>query len=296
LVVSGTFTLSAIIILVELTNNYGIILPLMLTVVIATFVSRKLSRESIYTRKLARKGIQVHMGEDLNILRTVVVKDIVRHDEPVISETATVEELINIALSTHRSAIFMVDSTGTYKGLITQQGLTHVLSNQEKLKKHSTVSELTEEAPAVREDQTLDTVLTIFGETGFDRLPVVNREGILVGSVIISDLIRQYNTEVTNRNIAIELGAVVHDKERSGSIQLGRNTIVTEVPVPAWTVGKSIGGIGLRSNFKVSVFLVKEFEKDGEPRFITPGNSYVFKKGDMLLIGGRRDDIDRFIQ
>jgi len=73
--------LSAIIILVELTNNYGIILPLMFTVVMATFVSRKLSSLSIYTRKLVRRGITPFEGEDINILRAINVNDVIRHED-----------------------------------------------------------------------------------------------------------------------------------------------------------------------------------------------------------------------
>jgi len=69
--VNGACTLaplSAIIILLELTDEYNMLLPLMFTVVMATFVSRKLGPESIYTEKLRRRGIRAHHGEDLNRL------------------------------------------------------------------------------------------------------------------------------------------------------------------------------------------------------------------------------------
>ena len=266
----------------------------MLTVVISTFVSRKFSPLSIYTRKLARKGIQLHMGEDLNILRAINVRDIIRHDESVIRENATVEELVNLALNRHRNVIFVVDEAGRYVGLVTLQDLKHALSSQEQLSRYKDIGDFIEKAPSIGEEETLDTVVTLFGDTGFDRLPVLDMNGVLAGSVIISDVIRQYNMEVSNRNIAIELGAVVHDKELSGSIQLGGGTIVTEIEVPSWTDGKSIGELDLRNTHNISVFLVKETGNDQEPKVVTPGSSYILRAGDTILVGGHREDIDRF--
>jgi len=89
--VNGACTLaplSAIIILIELTSEYGMMLPLIVTVVMASYVSRRLNAESIYTEKLKRRGIQIHHGQDMNILRAVKVKHVLRHDEAVILENA----------------------------------------------------------------------------------------------------------------------------------------------------------------------------------------------------------------
>ncbi len=296
--VNGACTLaplSAIIVLIELTNNYSITLPLMFTVGIATLVSRKFSHDSIYTRKLSRKGIQVHMGEDLNILRALKVSDIIRHDESTVSSTASMEELLNLALNKHRNIIFVVDSDGRFQGMITLQELKQVMMHPEK-HKHATVSDLVEQYDSIYVDQTLDTVINVFGDTGYERLPVIDRTGKLVGSAILSDLIRQYNMEVANRNVAIELGAVVHTKEQSGMLHLGGDTIVTEFPVPEWVVGKSIGDIGLRKNYHISVFLVKENTGEQEPRIVTPGSSYIFRGGDTMLAGGKQEYINSFIK
>jgi len=52
--------ITGVIILFELTGEYTIILPLMLAIVLATGTSQLLSRETIYTLKLARRG--VHLG------------------------------------------------------------------------------------------------------------------------------------------------------------------------------------------------------------------------------------------
>jgi len=297
--VNGACTLaplSAIIILVELTNNYGIILPLMLTVVISTFVSRKISPESIYTKKLARKGIKIHMGEDVNILKSVGVKEIIRHDESVIPEDASFEELVNLALSKHRNVIFVVDSENRYAGLITLQQLKHALSNPKKYEGKKTIEDFGEYSPPVRITDTLDQVLNVFGECGYDRLPVVDGDNRLVGSVVIGDVIAQYNREVSNRAIAVELGSVIHSSDKPERLKLSGDVIVTEIPVPKWMDGKTIEEIGLRKNYGVSIFLVNELREGKDSRMVTPGSKYVLRESDILLVSGKEEDIDRIMK
>lgn len=51
--------ITAVVILFELAGEYSIILPLMLAIVLATAASRPLSRDTIYTLKLRRRGIDL---------------------------------------------------------------------------------------------------------------------------------------------------------------------------------------------------------------------------------------------
>lgn len=51
--------LAAILILFEMTGDYKIILPLMFSCIVGTIASSQLLRDSIYTLKLARRGIDI---------------------------------------------------------------------------------------------------------------------------------------------------------------------------------------------------------------------------------------------
>jgi len=292
--VNGACTLaplSAIIILLELTDEYNMLLPLMFTVVMATFVSRKLSAESIYTEKLHRRGIRAHHGEDLNILRAIGVKDVLRHDEASISETAPFESLVTLALNTHRNVIFTLDTRARLTGGILLQDLKHALSYPDKLWHAYHVSDFKQDITPVRVTESLDTVVDRFAETGLDRLGVVDDEGRLVGSVIMSDIMRQYNQQVANSNIAIELGARITAHDKSQTLHLGGDTVVAEIEVPRWMAGQKLGALELRSRYHVSVFIVRERREAGEPQFVTPNAAYVFGAGDTLLVGGTDKDI-----
>jgi CIC family chloride channel protein len=257
----------------------------------ATFVSRKLSPESIYTEKLRRRGIRAHHGEDLNILRAIAVKDVLRRDEASISEKAPFESLVTLALNTHRNVIFTLDTHARLTGAVLLQDLKYVLSHPDELRHAYHISDFAREIVPVQVTQSLDTVVDRFAETGLDRLPVVDGDNKLVGSVIISDIMRQYNLEVANRNIAIELGARITAHDASRTLHIGSDTVVTEIDVPRWMVGKKLSELELRSRYRVSVFIIKERRASGEPQFVTPNAAYAFRAGDAVLLSGAEKDI-----
>jgi CIC family chloride channel protein len=60
--------LAAILILFEMTGSYEIILPLMFSCIIATIAGRQLMKESIYTLKLVRRGVDIREGKEVNVL------------------------------------------------------------------------------------------------------------------------------------------------------------------------------------------------------------------------------------
>jgi CIC family chloride channel protein len=54
--------LTSIASVVEMTGNFGLVLPVMLAVSIAAGLARQLSRGTIYTRKLLRRGIDIELA------------------------------------------------------------------------------------------------------------------------------------------------------------------------------------------------------------------------------------------
>ena len=56
---TGRAPITAVIIIFELTGNYRIILPLMCAVVVATALSNAVTKDTIYTLKLRRRGIDI---------------------------------------------------------------------------------------------------------------------------------------------------------------------------------------------------------------------------------------------
>ncbi len=84
---------TAILILFEMTGDYGIILPLMLATVVSTLVSSVLSKDSIYTLKLTRRGVNLDQGRDVDVLETVSVGEIMSTDVPTVAQALSLHLL-----------------------------------------------------------------------------------------------------------------------------------------------------------------------------------------------------------
>jgi CIC family chloride channel protein len=67
--------LTAIASVAEMTGNFGITLPIMLTCGIAAAISKFISHGSVYTTKLLRRGIDIERPKTTNVLQTLTVKD-----------------------------------------------------------------------------------------------------------------------------------------------------------------------------------------------------------------------------
>ena len=95
-VVAGTTgaSLTAIIMIFEMTRNYEIMLPLMLSVVIAHFFTARIYRETIYTKKLTRRGLKIQMDKRIPIFKTMRVMDIMRTDLIYCSPESKVAEVL----------------------------------------------------------------------------------------------------------------------------------------------------------------------------------------------------------
>ena len=60
--------------------------------------------------------------------------------------------------------------------------------------------------------------------------------------------------------------------------------------------GKTIEEIGLRKNYGVSIFLVNEIRKGEDTKMITPSGKYILRYGDIILVSGKDEDIDRIMK
>jgi len=111
--------LTAIMILFELTGNYAIILPVMLASVVATFTAAHFDPESIYTRKLVRRGIRLRWGADTELLETIKVHDVMHKHTDTLRENDTKSDFYTIFIDKQHQGYPVVDDAGRLVGVVT---------------------------------------------------------------------------------------------------------------------------------------------------------------------------------
>jgi len=110
--------LTAILILFEMTGDYEIILPLLIAVISAMLVSGQISRFSLYTRHLHKKGVDLVRGREEGVLKTLTVKEVMRKEVLTISSSASFRHLSARFLAEHVDYFYLVDPDGALNGVV----------------------------------------------------------------------------------------------------------------------------------------------------------------------------------
>ncbi|MCH8157343.1 MAG: chloride channel protein, partial [Nitrospinae bacterium] len=78
--------LTIIIMLFELTNDYTLILPIMLACIVSAYTFRSFTKNSIYVQYLLNKGINIRHGREVSILNSIKVKDVMNSEFTTIAQ------------------------------------------------------------------------------------------------------------------------------------------------------------------------------------------------------------------
>ncbi len=194
--------MAAFLIMFELTGDYLIILPLMLAVTITTAFSEKLHRESIYTLKLIRRGINIKKERVRDIMESIKIGEILGKMGASVLPSAPIDEIIELVEKENRASLTVVDSDGEYHGLITIDAIITLLRHSESLQYVVVAGDIAKNVPCIAESASLKEAMKSLVESGMDILPVVRKvdDGTkLTGTISKHDLLSAYRREVSVR-------------------------------------------------------------------------------------------------
>jgi CIC family chloride channel protein len=199
-VLSGTIhgPLSAILILFEMTDNYRIILPLMIACIISFIASAQILKESIFTLKLVRKGVNIKAGKEINILKSLPVREAMNPAPETIYEGLSLKGLASHLSESKYHSFPVVDRQGNLTGMLSYFDYHEVLHSHQLDDLVVAKDIATSEVITVYPDDSLYTALEKIAAKDFSILPVVSREnpGRLLGIITRRDIIGAYNSAV----------------------------------------------------------------------------------------------------
>ncbi|MBW1729386.1 MAG: chloride channel protein [Deltaproteobacteria bacterium] len=204
-VVAGTThaPITAILIIFEMSGNYKIILPMMITCILSTIITVSFKKGSIYTIKLLRRGVDIAGGMEQNILRTLKVGQFMTRDVPVVGESMKLIDLINTFKRMDVSYLHVVDGNGDLSGIISFRDVRPLL--QEEALHHLVVARdvATTDLVTVTPDENILTAFQMMSDSGISQLPVVSEENgkKLVGTLRDKDIMAAYDKAVIRHEI-----------------------------------------------------------------------------------------------
>lgn len=168
--------LTAAVMVFEFTNDYTIILPLMVSCILSTLLATRALGGNLYQRVLRRDGIVLSRGREQNILRTLQVKDAMRTDFVSIPESMRLGDLAHVIASTTLTTFPLVDESGRLTGALSLQDLRQVMF-EPGLDDVVVASELgSRKVATIFPGDSLATALSRFALQPFEHLIVVDRE------------------------------------------------------------------------------------------------------------------------
>lgn len=185
--------ITAIIMLFEMSNDYHIILPLMIACVISSVVAKTVYHNNIYVVKLVRRGLDIEAARQPDVLKNVLVKDVMTSRIETIPCKFTIKEAWKLVHGSPHRGFPVVTEEGYICGIVTSNELERAYSegNIDKQVNKLAVHHLVTVTPY----EPISVAARRMVEYDIGRLPVVDPDNAekIIGLLSRTDIISAYS-------------------------------------------------------------------------------------------------------
>jgi len=191
--------MTSVVMIFEITRDYAVIVPLMISNLVSYFISSRLQKEPIYEVLAEQDGIHLPKFRSRQQTRRQVMQ-IMQPAGEVLSAGQTVQSALAVVRESPRRTWIVSDVRGV-AGLLTREQLEGAAGEGNPDAPVSTILKAGE-FPHVHADHSLDDALNRLGANHADLLPVVSRANVyqLLGVVRLQDVLEAYGVAVKPQN------------------------------------------------------------------------------------------------
>lgn len=191
--------MTSVLMIFETTQDYAVIVPLMISNLISFFVSSRLQREPIYEVLAAQDGIHLPTRAVRERLARHQVQDVMQPAREGLSGCMSVGDALAV-MQASRFKAWPVCDGGRLIGMVSRTELENAAKEARSRVLAETVGHGA--FPHLHSDQPLSLALERMGETGLDRLPVVSRADVhqMEGVVTLNDVLGAYGVTAEQGN------------------------------------------------------------------------------------------------
>ncbi len=287
--------ITAIIIVFELTNDYHIILPLMITCIISTIISSRLSRESIYTLKLLLRNVVIREGAETNIMESLFVKDIYSKDYNYVNVTDNFNQIVNKIIRGKGPEFPVLNNRKNIIGVISIYDIKEYLFDKEFLQNIVIAGDIADyNFNYVTPDDNCAVAIEKMRKKDVEGIPVVDPQdnSKIIGMLWNKDIQDEYQKEVERRDITSSLASSITMKEDEKNVHFLEGYSIAEIKPPVSFTGKSIRELNIRARYGVDVLSIKTQENGDERIKAIPSPGYIIQAEDYLVIAGEIKNIN----
>ena len=289
--------LTAIIIIFELTSNYQIILPVMLATIVASVLSITMQPESIYTLKLARRGVRLRGRSAAEELISRPVREVMSRTSHVLRPETSFGAMVDRVLGSIGDCQYVVAEDRTLLGVVHLNQIKSVIRDDELGSLATVYDAMAPSTYTVNGDDTIETCLQGFSSCDLPELPVVE-DGKLVGVVRRRDILDLYNRELLDTS---DLGLMFVDREEGGPerrdyVELPEGHGVEAIDVPPEFVGKALRDLDLPGQYQLLVVGMRRHGRDGSIHVFAPDPEVPLTRDTVLIVEGPTAELVRLRQ
>ncbi len=286
--------ITAMLLIFEMTGDYGLILPLMLCSILGSISARLIDPDSVYTARLRARGHKVDAGFEELALQTNYVRDVMRLGVASVRDTVPLDQVLDTFKATRLDALYVVDDKGELLGQVQLHDVKQFL-NEGELGPVLIASDCTRSTPVARPDETVADVVRRFEKIELDELPVVRGEGagVLAGRITRRDVVAVLSEEVLGSQ-ALRTRVRTGQSGEGRRIELPDGATLSRVPLPDALADRSLASLELPANFGLHVLVVIERDGLGHEKRSIPDATTVLPEGADLIVLGTEPQIERF--
>ncbi|MGF1476667.1 MAG: chloride channel protein [Geminicoccaceae bacterium] len=187
--------ISTVIMIFELTLDYGATFALMAAVAVSAIVTKQLLGHSFFTWQLAQRGVSVSDSLEMGVLDKRKVRDVMHRDCISVGEDTPISELCHRFRNSHLP-IFVSGDDGRLLGTVAVEDLADVLVDHQEENENFRARDLVRQTHTVLvPDDNLVTALKRSRAHDEDHIPVVRSKDdmTVIGEVRQRDLLLAYN-------------------------------------------------------------------------------------------------------
>jgi CIC family chloride channel protein len=261
----GRAPLTSILIVFEITGDYGLVLPLMVATVLSTILASRIRPESAYTAPLARMGIHPTRGSVTDLLDTVLVRDTMAGLPVTVGPNSSLGEVQGV-MQRHRLLSVPVVEEDALVGIISETDVIRSGGPSDQVK---AADAMTPNPVTVNPLNPVSDALERMAAMGVRSLPIVaeNDPRSLIGVFDRDDVVAAYHRALGTRSQAESSPERLTARTRPSA-----GFFDMEVPAESVADGRSVSEVP----WPEACILVS----------IHRGTSLVIPRGDTRLRGG----------
>ena len=189
--------LTAIFLIAELSNGYGLFIPLMIVSCISFAVNYGLDRDSIYTKQLRMRGELLTHDKDSSAFVFLRLDQLMETDFIRIRESLTLGDIVNIIANARRNIFPVVDNYGKLLGIVQLDDLRRDMFDRNKWGT-SIMHYMIQPPDKILEHEMIQSIMPRFEQANTWMLPVVDKHNHYLGFISKSRILNAYREALVN--------------------------------------------------------------------------------------------------